>query len=267
MARPKIDPQEAKNICLDMLVKFDEVCSSHGLRYVLDYGTLLGCIRHKGFIPWDDDIDVTMPREDYEKLTELALKDDGLFGKYRFASIYGKNNIYKAYSNIVDPRTITYSSQRNERYFYPLWIDVFPMDFCDETNVKTTFKKVGSRLLKGIRPLMNYKSTLKKLYVSMFNNIKTSIPNLKKADAIAKKSQGGALTNYFSRYGAGDLSDISYYNDFVFKEFENHLFRVPREYDKRLTSCYGNYMELPPEDKRVPHFVGAYYVSSAGDKK
>lgn len=76
----KMKPEEFKALTLDMMDHFAQFCEENKLRYVIDYGTLLGAVRHKGFIPWDDDIDVTMPREDYDRLFELTKNHTNVIG-------------------------------------------------------------------------------------------------------------------------------------------------------------------------------------------
>lgn len=138
----KIDGSEFKKLTLQLLISFAKICEQNELRYVLDYGTLLGCVRHGGFIPWDDDIDVTMPREDYEKIKTITARDKYLFGKdYRLEYLCGKEVcVAKPYLNLVDIRTIT-KGNRIPKYYYPVWIDIFPMDYYHNKNeVEQTLK-------------------------------------------------------------------------------------------------------------------------------
>ena len=126
MAGKELTLDEMKAIELGILKKFDSICKENGLEYSLAYGTMLGAIRHKGFIPWDDDIDVFMKREDYEKL--LALKyDDGDFEvkSYRYSK-----NYYFLYSKIVDKRTSICENWRAEKDM-GLFVDIFPLDYCN----------------------------------------------------------------------------------------------------------------------------------------
>ena len=258
----KLSNEQAKKICLDMLVEFDRVCNENNLRYILDYGTLLGCIRHKGFIPWDDDIDVTMPRNDYERLLQLAANDDTLFGEYQLATINNKHNIFKPYANIINKHTISISAERKEAFFYPLWIDIFPMDVFNEKNSLGYYKKISKLVDKSRRFVMKYNSFSKQLFVRFFCNAKKSIKLMKKADAIAKKNthSSGLLTNYYSSYWHKDVSDISYYDNYIKGLFEGHSFRIPKDYAARLSKYYGDYMTLPPEDKRISHSLDSFYI-------
>ena len=115
----KITPEEIKKIQLDLLIQFAEFCKKNNLYYCLAYGTLLGAIRHKGFIPWDDDIDVIMPRPDYEKFCKLVAEK-------KIATSLQNNSTYP-FVKIIDTRTLVRErfAQKEE---VGIWIDVFVLD-------------------------------------------------------------------------------------------------------------------------------------------
>ena len=258
-----IDRETFKSICLDMLQSFISVCDKYELRYFVDYGTLLGAIRHKGFIPWDDDVDISMPREDYEKLYSIFEKNDNLFGKtFKLARINNKYNVYKPYLNIVDVSTVTISNVRKEKYYYPIWIDIFPVDgLKDSSKVFKDKKRIAKLINGGRRFLMNEQNVFKKIYHFIFNNKMFSIKKFTKADLIAKNNPATErMLCYYSIYGDNDYVLKSYFDNYITRSFEGVNVRVPAEYDKRLNCLYGNYMKLPPKEKRAPHSIDAFYV-------
>ena len=109
----KLSMEEVKKVELDLLITFDAFCKKHHLRYVLDGGTLIGAMRHQGFIPWDDDIDVAMPFPDFLKFKELYEKECGDSQKQL---LYGKNNPYGFhYGKFVDKRTVVKSESRTSK--------------------------------------------------------------------------------------------------------------------------------------------------------
>ena len=260
-----IPSDEFKKLSLDILIKFHSVCEENQLRYVLDYGTLLGAIRHKGFIPWDDDIDVTMPREDYNKLKKLSESKDNLFGEnYKCAYVNGKYNVSKSIINIIDIRTTTFSPNRRKGYYYPVWIDVFPMDWAapsiEETN-KAHKRIINLRWLAGhaIMPIGGRLKVLKWLF-ALFNAPLTNY-RLNKMDQIALSyHKNDQLFSFHSPYGSKDTVNNDYFEHCELKEFEGHLFRVSAAWENRLQGLYGDYITLPPAEKRKPHVVAAYWL-------
>lgn len=261
----EIDSSEFKRLSFLILKAFAAVCESNGLRYSLDGGTLLGAVRHGGFIPWDDDIDVTMPRADYERLYEIAKADPDVFGEnYRLATPRGGYSVQKPYFNIVDTRTMTRSLTRCERYFYPVWIDIFPVDFALETPEENERKyRVCRSLTESTWPILCRKETgnlIKRIYHRLYDS--TLDLRLRKADRAAAKVKGESdfLISYLGPYGTKDCFYISYYNNYRYIRFEDGEFRCPVEYDKRLKQLYGDYMTLPPENERVAHTVNAYWL-------
>lgn len=258
---------EFKEITYNMLEAFSSLCEQENLHYILDYGTLLGAVRHNGFIPWDDDIDVSMPREDYERFYSLLEKTPDLLGPYyRLSSYRNKFSTQKPCHNIIDIRTITKSPMRVPRYYYPVWIDVFPMDlFPDEAEAKKALEKCV-RLLHLCQ--VSYYPSSGKLKVIKRALFSTQLPllqsRLKRIDSTGKdftqSGLGTRLTNYMGPYGERDISDLSYYSDFIYHVFEGGKFRIPNNYDKRLSTLYGDYMKLPPVENRVPHVTDAYWI-------
>ena len=260
----EIDTVEFKKLSFNLLKAFSSVCESNNLRYVIDYGTLLGAVRHGGFIPWDDDIDVTMPRADYERLFRISKENPGVFGEYyRLATSRGGLSVQKPYFNLVDVRTETRSLTRNERFFYPVWIDIFPMDYAYDSMEKNRRNcRKCRRITERTWPAITRPETgnvLKKIR----NRLDEMLIDyrLRRADrsASACRKPNNKLMSFLCPYGIKDISDITYYDDYCYLNFEGDRFRCPAEYDKRLKQLYGDYMKLPPENERVAHVMHAYW--------
>ena len=256
----KMTNQEFKEDTLEMLKAFATFCEDNNLRYLLDYGTLLGSVRHKGFIPWDDDIDVSMPKEDYTKLYELLKEKDFSFNNsYKLASFDNKYNINKVYFNIIDIKTITESAYRKEKYYYPVWLDIFPCDKIDINNFD------DSKIKKYVRyaqyPIFSQKNLLKRLIKDLFKPfMKLYFNKAVKLSQVNNNSNITELHNYYSPYGLKDIMHQKYFDNYIYGEFEGYKFRIPKDYDERLKNIYGNYMKLPPKDKRIGHVNNAFYL-------
>lgn len=255
----KLTNAEIKQTELELLKKFDSYCTQHGLEYVLAYGTLLGAIRHKGFIPWDDDIDVMMVREDYDKFLELqhaeptmdyCCADDGTSG-YPFIKILDT-------STVIRQKNLTASEESH------LWIDVFPLDHVPASE-KGYMRRF--RLTKFLHDMLAY-SLVQPFTGDTRLRALLKTPVIFLCRGIGRHRIGRWLNNYCKSYRkeTGYRSTISwntfglrcrYTNDLIDEKirvpFEDGLFLVPKKYHEMLTQIYGNYMELPPESERYNH--------------
>ena len=142
MKRKKLNSDEVKKIELQLLLKFDELCKKHDLQYSLCGGTLLGAIRHKGFIPWDDDIDVMMPRDDFEKLLKLE-KTQASDQVEKLVSWKSGKSIYP-FIKMINTKTVLKEKYLDKEYTTGVWIDIFPIDGMpeDQKIVDKKYKKV-----------------------------------------------------------------------------------------------------------------------------
>lgn len=261
-----ISQDELKTIQLSLLDSYVSVCEKNGLRYYLDYGTLLGCIRHKGFIPWDDDIDVSMPRSDYKKLVKLFERNDLIFGKnIKLAYVGGKYDVNKAYLNLIDNRTITESIARESKYQYPVWIDIFPMDLSTGScSTIIVYKIVHFLCSLALFPMCKKTNgspwILPKRIIKPF--LKPFISNLLQLSdlLVVYQRKGKRITMFYHPYDVIRISeDCDFYNRATTGIFEGKRYRIPANYDERLRRIYGNYNILPPVERQIPHTIKAYW--------
>ena len=263
----EIQFEEMKKIELNILIYFTEVCEENNLRYYLGGGTLLGAVRHKGFIPWDDDIDVMMPRPDFQKLLSLSINNEN----YNIIKP-GTAGYYYNFAKLVDTRTILEEKGIKRIDGLGVYIDIFPLDGMPETPDawKKRFKELNS-----IRKRINNTCLLKpKFHRNPFAYLNACrIYNSNKnidLSSLQKKYLDSALKNSFDdsefvfaaggAYGARDIFPGKWFEKEIELQFENLAVKAFNGYDFYLTQLYGDYMTLPPEDKRVtPHHSIVYF--------
>ena len=250
---------------LEMLSELDRICEKYGLTYYADSGTLIGAIRHKGFIPWDDDIDIVMMRDDYQKLLRVANKelDSPLF----LQSIYSDNNYFRAIAKMRNSATTAIDKADLDKQFnHGIFIDIFPLDNVPANKI---IRKLWCRKIKLIRQLLRnwayYETTVSK---STYEKIIRKL--LKKAvDRIGYKKVNKYLEKTCGAFNKKNSKYVSYVAYSYGKEkhiWERKLFEkshkvpfefmeinIPDGYDKRLRIEYGDYMVM----KNIPSTHGA----------
>lgn len=270
----KISLEEHKQIMLDMLVVFSEFCDKHKLTYYLDAGTLIGAVRHKGFIPWDDDIDLNMPIADYDRLLEIVRKNDYHINEHIIVETPDET-IYP-YLKISDTRTVLVEFPDKYPMRGGIYMDLFP-----KYGVKD--KSFRSKMLCKISELLGLMHWVNKFSVNAWQQpgnplpkkifakiLKTIIWNPSWAAHLQDKFMHWHLRKnplvscgYVTTLTNGEfhkLAPKSCFEGYQMLEFEGHRFKGPADYDTYLHCLYkGDYMQLPPEDKRVHHNVEVYW--------
>ncbi|MFM1515470.1 LicD family protein [Helcococcus ovis] len=258
-----------QKIELEILKKIDEVCKKHNIKYWIDSGTLLGAVRHKGFIPWDDDIDIAMLREDYEKFLKVAQKD---FGNEYFLQTKNTDKKYPLFYAKVRKNNTSFVEWafRGLNMHHGIYVDVFIFDTLPLENTEKYVEKCIKLNRQGIRkyvPTVNKKPTFSSSFI---------IGWLKKKLArilfmfIPAKIFDEKINNEFTKYANESynnkkLACLSFNDPYYFYEnnifptktlkFEDYEFPVPNNYDEHLKTYYGEYMEIPPVEKRETHSV------------
>lgn len=253
---------------LDILKDFIRVCEENGLRYYAVGGTLLGAVRHKGFIPWDDDMDVAMPRKDYDKFLEIyrtKLKE-----RYDVEHFSIQEDVYFYPLKIRDLETRVSEKRLDENAVSYLSIDVFPIDGYPDQRPKQFLYKLGyyyrkmrigfcniDRLRKMERPL--HERMLIEFAKTFKLNEKLSLKKEQEGfDKVFKSTKGKKcklVGDISGRYGFREFVPVSYFGKPEKLQFEDIMLNVPKEYDKYLTRIYNDYMQLPPEEARVSDHI------------
>lgn len=264
MALREINSKELKSLLVEMLKEIDIFCSENGLRYFLAYGTLLGAVRHQGFIPWDDDVDIMMPRSDYQKFIK---KFNGKIQSHKL-QVVNSNSIkdyYLPYAKVIHTGTVV-SENVNNAIRLGVFIDVFPLDNMSDNFkcAKRLFNRLSfyrnALMLKNIKR-RNGRSFIKNGIVAIGNIALKILPISLLTAIIDKKSrkyEDKEMTKYLANavlgvYGEKEVMPSLWFEVAVKLKFEDFLFSVPKEYNNILTELYGDYMQLPPEEKRGTH--------------
>lgn len=240
-----VSQEEIRRSELESLRIFRDFCDKHGLKYYLSFGTLLGAVRHKGFIPWDDDIDVLMPRSDYQFLLEhfnaeaqerRKVTERELNPRFycNFAKVYDDNYVLQEFDRPVPTGP---------------WIDVYPMDCLPVGKWERWWFVFANRWLNRIRRT-----------VSRFGYFPCSAWFMRKRKAMLEASmrpmgadvEYGLLYRTFRGHGT-PVIPYAMLEPSARLEFEGDVYPVPREYDAFLQGCYGDYWKLPDSQKRRGH--------------
>lgn len=267
----KLSLREIQYKELNVLKKIDLFCEKHNITYFLAYGSLLGAVRHKGFIPWDDDIDIMMPRPDYNKF--LSLRDDFCKENLNMGiNTLGNKNYNYAYTKVFDKNTIVVEKKIRKCFKANIWVDVFPLDgvYADDKKNKKVFflSKIYSKISASARIRFGAMSGnfIIKLIGSLFIPAGMLLNKLFKFKFYIEKL--AVKNDYNTSVYVGDILG-TWISSIVKKKslypvlkmsFEDCEFNIPSNYDIYLTQLYGNYMQLPPIEKRISHNLDAWEI-------
>lgn len=262
---------ELKQIAFNVLCKVRDVCEAQKIRYFLDGGTLLGAVRHGGFIPWDDDIDICMPRPDYERFIDYCQNNDT---EFKVISNKTDKRFTELFAKAYDPNTVCEERYVNKnKAEYGVYVDIFPVDGLGNDTDSALRLLHKSRFKRSLLVATNwqkyFKSRTRKWYVEPIRFIFYLFSKFFNQQKLIRKIERIYIEQDFDKsqkvgvvcgcYGDKEVMDRSVYDDRIDIIFEKETFSAMKKHDEFLTNLYGDYMKLPPENKRVSHHTFTAY--------
>ena len=241
-------------ILLDLLFVFDDICKRHNLHYYLFYGTLLGAVRHKGFIPWDDDIDVAMPRDDYEAFLKLT---NDIKPPYFLQTPYTDPGYFYTFAKIRNSNTTgVVQLFENQTFNHGIWLSIFPLDRWDDDGGLEKYEQIRrlatdcSTYMRINNPNLGPKDR-ERVETYRGNRLK-DYEEIQRLAQSCKNSESKYVMTAVITQGRYDqkLLDAADFKESIPMAFEGLEVSVPCGYDHLLRVWYDDYMQLPPKEER-----------------
>ena len=257
MKKKEITFEERKVLQLEMLKEIDAFCKRNGIRYSLAFGTLLGAVRHKGFIPWDDDVDIMMPLPDMLRFKKL-FKSDSI----KYCDVDTHKYFAYGFSRLAQKRTLDKIGLFLKDS--GVCIDLYPIvSIPDHPQQRDVFFNKAEILFKRRKWFMKWGRIFFRISpIRYFPGYEKTMKEYR--DFLLYEIEYGNTNTYYVVAGPLNLREKMSYDFDPFKEmteveFEGYFFPSIFRYDKYLTLRYGDYMKLPPEDQRHPYHGGHLY--------
>lgn len=257
---------------LNMVRSFTEICEKYGFRYFIIGGTLLGAVRHKGFIPWDDDVDIAMPRADYNKLLGIMKEHDT--SDFYFINYDTDVDYPYAWARMNSRNMKVINHMANIPRTEQVFIDIIPLDGFPDGKLRRGIHKIKLSFWWTLNQLCQFdrmvdqkrkRSAIAKICIELagrfkwighFISYKTCLKNLNKTlSKYPYDIESKEIINYLAAYGFKEVFPRSAFESATWYEFEDTRLKGPNDSDSICKIIYGNYMELPPEEDRNKHHI------------
>ena len=262
-----------QKIEIAILKDINDFCKRHNIRYILYCGTLLGCIRHGGFIPWDDDIDIAMSLSDFKTFSNLIIKDEKFLEKYNVYGSYGDYKSFDIWIKIVRKKTAYFEKEcLDSKIDKGVSLDIYPLIGEYDGKIAKSLQSKAIKLQHNIHLLQHAKMT--DYYFVRDPKIKKFAKAIRFFPDFLPNFMINAIKTIFwpdpvRCKMAGTIDFAPFKGKYEYKKcaeiiegvFDGDKYPIPKDYDYFLNIMYGNYMELPPEEKRKPHHSGNVFFA------
>ena len=260
----KLDIDEIKEVELGVMDYIHNICKEKGINYSLAYGSLLGAVRHKGFIPWDDDLDIALKRDEYDKLYQAILEDNNSI--YKVVSWENDSRYPYPFYRVYDSRTVYENNYIQNDIELGICVDVFPFDDYKDVNKEITkldmYRRLSVYTLYGIRNKeAGIKNIVRYLMLVVFRLTRVKTWNKKLNDCSRVPVNSEYIDYLMESKKYSTKIDTKALDEVIECKFEDRVYNIPKDYDHILTTIYGSdYMEIPPLEKRIQHDDFVAYI-------
>ena len=262
-----ITVDDLREIEMEILDHIDRVCKKHKIRYYLEAGTALGAVRHKGYIPWDDDLDIIVPRRDYRRLLKVLSKESD---RYKVLSMYDQPDYFYLFAKVIDGNTRLIERGLPEIKDLGVYVDIFPLDGVPSGKL---LNKLYFDIFTGLRTAVVLSVEKDTEVKDLYGRFLKALSKILGRRVLMKLADGFCFIN--SVFCHKRFADIAGYEEWTrykttsrdaFRRrirvpFEDRHYYIPEGYDELLTTEFGDYMTPPPEEDRVSgHDFEAYRI-------
>ena len=260
----QLNEEEIKEVELGVMDYIHNLCQKENINYSLAYGTLLGAVRHKGYIPWDDDVDISLKRDEYDKLYQAVLRDNDPI--YKVASWENDARYPYPFYRVYDARTVYENNYIENDIDLGICVDVFPFDYYADVNKEMakldTYRRLSVYTLYGIHSKnAGLKNIIRYLLVLVFRLTRVKTWN-KKMNLLSMQANDNDSIDYLMENKRTSTKFEKTLLDKVMDSpFEDRTYKIPEASHQILSAIYGDdFMEIPPVEKRVKHDDFVAYI-------